>query len=134
MTPVTPKKREMLHIDEWVSRPVLSQTREAYAKWFFLHARTPAWMQDAFHPFTKDLKLFCTYGGKTYRVTGASRLGDVWLAEDMTRECGYDLRIDVADCSDWRPHPNAVWKMNDSLERPTTKGNWIMPEGIPPVW
>lgn len=29
-------------------------------------------------------------------------MGDVWLAEDIQRENGYDLRVDVSKCSNWR--------------------------------
>lgn len=47
------------------------------------------------------MKLFCQYKGKRYRCTGASRMGDVWLAEDFSRDSGYDLRVNVGECSDW---------------------------------
>ena len=46
-------------------------------------------------------KLFCTYNGKRYRCIGASRMGDIWLTRDFNRDHGYDLRIDVDDCSEW---------------------------------
>lgn len=28
-------------------------------------------------------------------------MGDVWLTKDFSRENGYDLRIDVAECCAW---------------------------------
>jgi hypothetical protein len=53
----------------------------------------------------KQHELFCEYEGKRYRVTGASRLGDVWLSADFAREYGYELRVDVEKCSVWGPTP-----------------------------
>ena len=49
----------------------------------------------------QNFKLFCTHSGTRYRCTGASRMGDVWLAKDVKRDTGYDLRVDVTECSDW---------------------------------
>ena len=51
-------------------------------------------------------KLFATYEGKRYRVTYASRMGDVCLSSDHSRAMGYDLRVDVEKCSEWGPDPN----------------------------
>ena len=82
--------------------------RYAYARWFFLLHRLPAALKADFDPWIKAYRLFCTYEGATYRVTGASRLGDVWLATDFNRETGYDLRVDVEECSAWRDRP--IWK------------------------
>lgn len=95
--------KEMTHVDDWVDRPVMGEGKrgEAYAKFFFLLHRTPAWMQYAFDEWIAPHKLFCTYEGKRWRVTGASRLGDIWLAEDFGRDTGYDLRVDLALCSGW---------------------------------
>lgn len=90
----------MTHIDDWI-RTIGIGKPEEYAKFFFMLARLPAWMQIAFYPWTKQFKLFCTYDGSRYRVTGASRLGDVWLTNDLNSEEGYDLRVDVAKCSGW---------------------------------
>lgn len=91
----------MTHVDDWVATPNTNAS-DAYAKFFFLLARLPAWMQFAFEPWTRQFKLFCTWKGEQYRVTGASRMGDVWLAKDMNRETGYDHRVDLAECTNWR--------------------------------
>ena len=54
-------------------------------------------------------KLFCTYtDGKRYRCIGCSRMGDVWLTKHSERENGYDLRIDIDDCTEWEVTPNVV--------------------------
>jgi hypothetical protein len=47
-------------------------------------------------------KLFCLYEGKWWRVTGASRMGDVWLTSDFQRDTGYDKRVFLEECSEWR--------------------------------
>lgn len=103
MTP-TPKDtnagKELLHVDVWRGRPVFERS-EAYAKFCLDLARMPAWKKTAYSEWTRQFLLFCTYEGARYRVTGASRLGDVWLAKDFEREMGYDLRVDVAKCSEW---------------------------------
>ena len=55
--------------------------------------------------FMKDHKLFCTYKGKRYRVTGASRLGDIWLAKDFNEDTSYDERGDIRKCTEWGDKP-----------------------------
>jgi len=98
-----PKKEEkFVHIDDWIDSPSKGRTREeSYAKWIFWYFRYPAWAQIQFHEFMKDYLLFCTYKGKRYRVTGASRMGDIWLTEDPNRDTGYELRVGVNECSGW---------------------------------
>ena len=98
---------EMTHIDDWIDSPRCADDGERYAKFVFWYFRYPAWAKMAFSPWMKDHKLFCTYEGERYRVTGAIRMGDVWLAKDFDREAGYDLRVDVAKCSAWAESPNA---------------------------
>lgn len=96
----------MIHVDDWLSTPSHSREPEAYAKFVLTLARLPAWAQMAYRPFTKQFELFCTYQGQRYRCTGASRMGDVWLAKDFSQENGYDHRVDVAECSDWGASPS----------------------------
>lgn len=95
---------KFLHIDDWLDQPTMYKD-EAYAKFVLDYKRMPAWKQGAYHEYMKDHKLFCTYKGKRYRVTGASRLGDVWLNKDFEQEFGYDYRIEVTACSEWGSKP-----------------------------
>jgi len=74
---------------------------ERYARWVLNHFSLSAVCKNDFDEFMKDHLLFCDYEGKRYRVTGCSRLGDIWLASDFKREVGYDLRVAVDDCSNW---------------------------------
>lgn len=78
---------------------------EPYARWVLMHMRLPAAAQIDFEPFMREHKLFATHDGKRWRVTGASRLGDVWLASDFERVDGYDKRVSVEKCSAWGAEP-----------------------------
>ena len=93
----------MKHIDEWIEEMAMfGSEQEKYAAFFFHLKRLPAFMTMGFEPYTNQFKLFCDYNGKTYRVTGASRMGDVWLAKNFEQDHGYDERVDVELCSNWR--------------------------------
>jgi hypothetical protein len=100
----TPPPKTPTHVDDWVSSSYPQPTpAEAYAQWVMLHMRLPAVMKSKFRPFMQDHKLFCTFEDKRWRVTGGSRLGDVWLAEDFELDTGYDKRVMLDDCSEWSP-------------------------------
>lgn len=96
---VTLEAIEKLHVDTFID----DYKQDAYARWMLMHFRLPADQKVAFAPFIRDRKLFCTYEGKRFRVTGASTMGDIWLVRDFTRDVGYDLRVLVVDCKDWGP-------------------------------
>ena len=70
---------------------------------FFLH-RLPAQTASILRPWMKQFKLYCTYEGKRYRVTGASRMGDIWLHSDLSTpepKLFYEKRVDLDGCSAW---------------------------------
>lgn len=88
----------MKHVDEWLDEPPRDE-RERQAKEFLEYCRRPASAQD---PLWRQYRILtCFYRGEWYRCTGASRLGDVFLRVDFDRWLGYDLRVDVAECSGW---------------------------------
>ncbi len=87
------------HVDDFIDNPYA----DPYARWMFMHFRLPSFQKAAFEPFMRDHKLFCTYQGSRYRVTGASTMGDVWLVKDFNKDHGYDHRVLVAACSNWGP-------------------------------
>lgn len=91
-----------MHVDDFINNPFID---EFYAQWILHHFRLPATLQVRFVGFMKNNKLFCTYENKRYRVTGASRLGDVWLVKDFDREYGYNLRVEIDDCTSWSDKP-----------------------------
>jgi hypothetical protein len=88
----------MTHVDDFIG----DYAQDKYARWFFMLHRLPAFMQADFAEWIKPFQLYCDYKGKAYRCTGASRLGDVWLTEDFKRDIGYELRVDIDECSNWR--------------------------------
>ena len=94
-----------IHVDDFVQDMGHDDTPEMgdanYARWLLLHWRLPAYMASKFQPFIQDRLLFCTYGGKRYRCTGASRMGDVWLTSKFEQHTGYELRVDLAQCTAW---------------------------------
>lgn len=96
------KKREEMHVDEFIDYGTFAGVKnEDYARWILLHFRLSASLKNTVDRFMRENKLFCNYDGKRYRVTGASRMGDVWLAGNFERVHGYDLRVDVLNCSNW---------------------------------
>lgn len=97
----------MTHVDQWLDTPSLNKDSEGedYAKFVLDYKRMPAYKQFAYSKWMSQFKLFCTYEGKRFRCTGASRLGDVWLTSNFDQENGYTHRVDVAMCSDWSDKP-----------------------------
>ena len=95
---------EEKHVDEFISFGTSLVDRpenEDYARWVLNHFRLSAMCKNAFDEFMRDSKLFCEYKDKKYRVTGASRLGDIWLNDDFARSHGYTERVGVMSCSNW---------------------------------
>lgn len=93
-------------VDAFIWTPSFgSDDGSRYARWMLMHFRLPAHMQMTFEPFIKERRLFCTHENERFRVTGASRLGDVWLSRDFGRDVGYDKRVQVETCSAWGAAP-----------------------------
>ena len=95
----------LTHVDDWLDTPPKDEA-ERKAKEWLEHFRRPAIKQD--RSWLEAHPLFCLYGGKRYRVTGCSRLGDVWLSTNLNRLYGYDLRVDVMHCFDWSGVPESA--------------------------
>jgi hypothetical protein len=109
------------HVDDWLDGPTRDDDGERFAKeWLgrFREARPDgltvkemvAWDEER-NRWLEMHPLFCTFDGEVYRVTGASRLGDIWLARSRNRTSGYDRRVNVAACSGWRE--GLQWKVFD---------------------
>jgi hypothetical protein len=77
---------------------------DPYARWMLMLFRLPATLQILARKYIFT-RLFCTYAGRRFRVTGASRIGDVWLVADHSKDSGYDHRADVDECSAWGDAP-----------------------------
>ena len=88
----------MKHVYEWLDEPAKDEAEKLAKEWLNNFTK-PAVDKD--HAGLSARVLSCEYQGKRYRCIGASRMGDIWLTADFSRENGYDLRIDVAECSAW---------------------------------
>lgn len=84
------------HVDDFIDDP----KSDRYAASWFESFRRPEWTKLK-EPDSRQL--FATWDGKRYRVTGCSRLGDVWLHSDITEDTRYEKRVDVDACSEWSP-------------------------------
>lgn len=85
-----------VHVDDFIDSISLeNKAAENYAKFFFMLHRLPAYMKHQWNDLISKYKLFCTYKNKTYRVTGCSRMGDIWITSDLDQDHGYELRVFV---------------------------------------
>jgi hypothetical protein len=90
-----------MHIDQFIDDP----KTDPYASWVLAQFRFPAILRGKCADLIEKHKLFCTYKNLRWRVTGASRMGDVWLAKDHNQAIAYDERADVAECHSWDDKP-----------------------------
>lgn len=102
--------KEFTHIDDFIDygssiSAGFNDENELYARWMLDHFRRPATTKMAFDRFYNDKKLFATYSGERYRVTGASRMGDVWITKDFDQKDGYQNRVMVDELSEWSANP-----------------------------
>lgn len=93
-----------MHVDDWLDTPPSSESGR-YAREVVEHFRRPAYLKN--EGWIKAHPLYATYKGQRWKVIGASRLGDVWLTEDISPDklYGYSERVDVEACSAWGPSP-----------------------------
>ena len=91
-----------MHIYGWLDKfPYGSFTEEEAKVYEFLDFRTrPACYQYENKDKLKGLQVFCVFNDVKNRIVGASRLGDVWLTENLESE-KYDKRVDIEQCSDF---------------------------------
>ena len=94
-----------MHIFEWLE--IKPKTEAEQKAKIFLDFRTrPAMTQLDNEHKIQGLKIYCIYKLSKYRITGASRLGDVWLCKASSKEALQDLpqyekRVDIEDCSNF---------------------------------
>lgn len=87
------------HVDDFID----DYQTDVYASWFFNLKRLPAMPQFKFVEQINKYKLFCSFDGERYRVTGCSRLGDVWLTKDFSQDTGYQKRVMIDQCAEFSP-------------------------------
>lgn len=88
------------HIYDWLEEEGTTAAEKKVKE--FLDFRTrPAVYQMENRDKIKGLSVFCEYESIKYKITGASRMGDVWLAKNFERESGYDKRVMIDECSNF---------------------------------
>lgn len=100
------KQEEEIHVDTFIEFGSMfskaeHEDNEDYARWVLNYFRLPAAMKIDFNKFMSKNKLFCTFKNEIYRVTGASRLGDIWITKDFNQSAGYQKRVMINNCSGW---------------------------------
>lgn len=96
-----------MHIYDWLNNFKEKECTDIHIinMYKFLDFKT----REAFWQFeNKDkmpkVAIFCTYKDKRYKIVGASRMGDIWLNEDPNALSGYDLRVDLENCSNFKSY------------------------------
>lgn len=97
-----------MHVDAFIDQP----GGDKYARWVLSLFRFPAVLAADFKEWIRPHKLFCTYQGTRYRVTGCSRLGDLYLHPDFDKDpevspyAAPGFRgVDPEQCNEWGPQP-----------------------------
>jgi hypothetical protein len=94
-----------VHVDNFIEKGLLSTDhRKIYAAGILRIFRLPALFQPDSISCEGLYPLFCDYQGKRYRITGASRLGNVWLRK-VHSVLGDDDndRVNIYQCSNFGP-------------------------------
>lgn len=90
----------MKHCDEYIDDPKYCNELRV----FLFVNRLPAVEKILLNSCGFDPVLYADYNGQTVRVTMASRLGDVGISYNLHEKMGYDLRVTVAELSNFRNH------------------------------
>lgn len=102
------------HIDDFLDDPMIQfkHPELRYVNFVLSHTRKSASEKGMHAPWMRQFQLFADYEGKTYQVTGASRLGDVFLSEDFKIDAQWSSRVppDFRKFSNWRDKGN--WRLS----------------------
>lgn len=98
-----------MHIDEFLDEVkwIADDPELNYVHFMLTYFRMPGIDKLRGSKFMSRFKLFVTFEGERWRVTGASRLGDIWLSKHFMQEHGYDRRVDfdLSKLTDWNNRP-----------------------------
>ena len=103
-------------VDDFIDDYTKDSEPERYARLFFHLHRLPESLWIAFETWLSTYELYFTHGGKRWRVTGCSSLGDIYFKAPEDAPPGskpeawrgpyYDERgAFPAECSDWSSKP-----------------------------
>lgn len=105
---ITEAMNEAPHISTFIAYGKIDRVRptnHAYARMMFaLFTESAGFRMDCKEEFA-HMKLFTEYEGKCYRVTGASRLGDVFLHSNHEIDEGYVTRVSYVDLKRFEKSP-----------------------------
>lgn len=100
------EKKTRWAVDEWLDYGHLDCTGDpslSYVHFFFTLHRMPSNDKSIHSQYTNQFKLYADYQDQTWEITGASRLGDVYLKR-LGSSAFYDHRValDFEKFSNWR--------------------------------
>ena len=100
------------HVDDWLDlsmEGLSASSDEQAARWLIEFHRLPAWKKTVYERFVRDAsgrpwRISCVFRDKRMYLSGASRMGDVFLRETPPTEVvgPYSVRALVRACSDWK--------------------------------
>jgi hypothetical protein len=96
----------MMEVDDFIDAHDTDKT----VSWFLFLHRLPATLQFKFEKEIKKHKLFCDHEGERWRVTMASRFGDIGISRNLEKDMGYEKRVMLEDCSNWSGEPDGVFR------------------------
>jgi hypothetical protein len=89
---------DMKHCDDYID----DETAPVALRRYLERARSPGHGMGASDPYPE---LYADLRGERVRVVMASRLGDVGVTRDLSKKFGYQLRVMVADLSNFGDQP-----------------------------
>jgi hypothetical protein len=91
------------HCDDWLDNP---EGVDPLLLAWLTYRRSPASVKYPMHgePLPEPL-LFATYDHRPVRMTLASRLGDIGISRKLWASDSYELRVPLAELSDFRSKP-----------------------------
>ena len=93
-----------MHIYDWLGNFKKDECKDIHLlnlyKFLDFRTREAFWQYENIDKKPKVI-VFCTYKDKRYKIVGASRLEATWLNTDPDAENGYDIRVDIDDCTDF---------------------------------
>lgn len=99
-------------IYDWLDEPALNDAEASAKKWLDEFCKQPTKKDEK---WLERQKVTALWKGKRYHVSGASRMGDVWLRDEGSSNF-YDHRIDVTELSEWE-----VMEIPEIVEQPEKK-------------
>lgn len=97
---LTPESTNQTHIYDWLDNP----DNRNHPAWRYLDEFTKCDLEEKAQLWLESTVVLCSYQGTRYRLTGASRLGDVWIHSNFNVHDGYVKRVDITELSDWEVH------------------------------